>query len=77
MKLKLTMLVIPDDKNSHIIFIIPRDDPLLIGTIETDYREYLMVGSMWFKHFLTSGGLFSEQGSIFNPCREDISLFAN
>ena len=48
-------MVIPDDKNSRIIFIIPRDDTLLIGTTETDYQEDPMVDSMWFKHFLTSG----------------------
>lgn len=32
-------IVISDDKNSRIIFVIPRDNALLIGTTETDYKE--------------------------------------
>ena len=39
-KLKIDhAVVIPDDKNSRIIFVIPRDDMLLIGTTETNYQE--------------------------------------
>ena len=39
-KLKIDhAVVIPDDKNSRIIFVIPRDDALLVGTTETDYKE--------------------------------------
>ena len=32
-------VVIPDDKNSRIIFVIPKGDVLLIGTTETTYKE--------------------------------------
>ena len=32
-------VVVSDDKNSRIIFVIPRDNALLVGTTETDYRE--------------------------------------
>ena len=39
-KLKIDQaVVIPDDKNSRIIFMIPRGDILLIGTTETNYQE--------------------------------------
>ena len=32
-------VVVPDDKNSRIIFVIPRDDFLLVGTTESKYQE--------------------------------------
>ncbi len=32
-------VVVPDDKNSRIVFVIPRDNVLLVGTTETSYRE--------------------------------------